>query len=199
MYLSWQATRAASSPTSSCAGNANQLDRPARSDRVLLRRGYKPLVAPLGAEVVGLPPVLLARRGRGRVDLIPHTGSVTIAITSPSVPRGPGNHASAVQWNKTTSRPSRLTRWMSPGGLTGAPSMLVYVGCSRVSFVTPWPMSGRVRAAPRPGGPRHTAPCRRRSTAPPAPSPPIARRKPTTSPAIGRLGGGPCRQGVAVR
>src|SRR5215208_6875366 len=72
MYLScWQETSAASSPTSALNSNANQLDRPARSDRVLLRRGHKALVASLGAKVVGLPPVLLARRGRGRVDLHP--------------------------------------------------------------------------------------------------------------------------------
>src|SRR5215217_448210 len=54
-----------------CASNANQLDRATRSDGVLLRRGHKLLMAPLGAEVIGLPPVLLARRGRGRVDLHP--------------------------------------------------------------------------------------------------------------------------------
>src|SRR5215207_2116458 len=72
MYLSWrQETSAASSPLSACAGNANQLDRPARSDRVLLRRGHKLLVAPLGAEVIGLPLVLLAGRGLGGVDLHP--------------------------------------------------------------------------------------------------------------------------------
>src|SRR5215216_1793397 len=45
--------------------------RARRSDRVLLRRSHKLLVTPLGAEVIGLPPVLLARRGRGRVDLHP--------------------------------------------------------------------------------------------------------------------------------
>src|SRR5215207_10990859 len=67
----WQETSAASSPTSALSSNANQLDRPARSDRVLLRRGHKLLVAPLGAKVIGLPLVLLARRGRSRVDLHP--------------------------------------------------------------------------------------------------------------------------------
>jgi hypothetical protein len=116
MYLScWQETNAASSPISACAGNANQLDPTARSDRVLLRRGHKPLVAPLGAEVIGLSPVLLTRSGRGRVDLHPahRVCHRCHHFPLPSLV-GPGNHASAVQWNKTTSWPSRLTPGCRP-------------------------------------------------------------------------------------
>jgi hypothetical protein len=135
MYLScWQETSAASSPTSALSSNANQLDRPARSDRVLLRRGHKLLVAPLGAKVIGLPLVLLARRGRGRVDLHPA--------------HRVGHRRHHLEQNDVLAEPAHpldVARWVD-----GAPSMPVDVGCSRMSFVTPWPLGSRVRAAPRP-------------------------------------------------
>ena len=55
-----------------------------------------------------------------------------------------------------------------------------------------------LRSGRRPGARRRRAPCRRRSTAHRAPGRPSGARSRSTSPAIGRLTGGPWRHGVAV-